>query len=204
MIATYFHPVPGINEDEQRELISMFCEVWGDVTVCNYGHAQYHPRFDGMQRMLETYPEVTTPGYRDQCFFRWLAFDMARFSGPLLLMDYDVFPKRKIDLTWFAESFSRPTVLDNTNPCCVFLPDAAFLTQIIDMLSQPTEPRNEPDGLHIGDAVFGQHWKSIGETASVVSEFPDTTTNMIHFANRFVPVDKCMVIRDTLKAIGPS
>ena len=201
IIATYFQPVPGINEDEQRELIAMFYEAWGDVTVCNFGQAQYHPRFNEMTEMLESYPEVTTPGYRDQCFFRWLAFDMARFSGPLLLMDYDVFPVRKIDLTKFAETFARPTVLDSyANPCCVFLPDAGFLSEIIDMLFLPTEPQNEPTGPHIGDnAVFCQHWQAIGGTASVVAEFPDTTADMIHFANRFVPKDKLRVIKETLR-----
>lgn len=164
--------------------------------------ARQHPRFSELSERLATYPEVTPPGYRDQCFYRWLAFDQRRIKGPLILMDYDVFPQRPIDLQWFADAFTEPTVLNGTNPCAVYLPDASFLSSIIDMLFWQTDPDKEDAGPHIGDnTIFHKQWSRIGNSVNIVSEYPSHEHNLIHFANRFCPRDKPKIIRDTMRSL---
>lgn len=204
-IATYFHPVPGLSEVDNRETLALFCEKWGRSNVTRFGisSARSHPRFNELTELLATYPEVTPTGYRDQCFYRWLAYDQRRIKGPLLLMDYDVFPQRTVDLQRLADSFDKPTVLNGTNPCAVYLPDARFLSTIIDMLFLSTEPDQEEAGLHIGDnTVFHKQWQKIGGSVNIVSEYPSNGCNLIHFANRFVPANKAAVIRSTLKNLA--
>lgn len=203
-LATYFHPVANLNESEHRETLSLFCDAWKPVGIMQFGisSARQHPRFNELAERLATYPEVTPPGYRDQCFYRWLAFGQRRIKGPLILMDYDVFPQRPIDLQWFADSFTEPTVLNGTNPCAVFLPDATFLNSIIDMLFWTTDPDEEESGLHIGDnTIFHKQWLRIGNSVNIVSEYPSNEHNLIHFANRLCPRDKPKIIRETMRSL---
>lgn len=199
VIATYFHPVKDIDEQGQRELIELFRSQWEDTVVCGIEDAKQHPRFEELQSLLATYQEVTPQGYRDQCFFRWLAFDQMQHQGPLLILDYDVFSACGHSLEWCNERYQRPTVLNQTNPCAVYLPEASFLSHIVDMLFLPTIPNQETNGLHIGDnSVFGEHWRAIGDCIDIVSTYPETHTGLIHFANRFCPHDKPKIIRETL------
>jgi len=199
VIATYYSPVNGINEDEQRELLRMFHAAWTGVIQCDMSQAELHPRFHDMKEMLATYPEVTPQGYREHCFFRWLAFDQMQHQGPLLILDYDVFSTQSHSIEWCNERYQRPTVLNQTNPCAVYLPDASFLSDIVGMLFLPTIPNQEENGPHIGDnSVFGEHWRAIGDCVDIVSTYPETHTGLIHFANRFCPHDKPKIIRETL------
>lgn len=202
MIATYFHPVAGIGEQGQRQLLDLFSREWIDSCQFGLSLAKRHPRFYELEKLLSTYPEVTPQGYRDQCFFRWLAYDQVRYDGPLLILDYDVFSVQHRQMQWFTDRYQRPTVLNQTNPCAVFLPDATFLSKIVDMLFLQTVPNEEPSGLHIGDnTVFGEHWRAIGDCDDIVSTYPDTHTGLVHFANRFCPYNKATIVAETMLSL---
>jgi hypothetical protein len=201
MFATYFEPVAGIDASEEQELLSMFCETWPGVVVCDEFDAASHPRYLELRRLLQSYPEVTPPGYRAACFLRWLAFDAFTTQGPMLLLDYDVYPRfaDACDLDWFVDRFDRPTILDRLNPCMLFLPDASFLASIVDMLFLPTIPNKEPDGPHIGDnTVFDQHWESIGGSISFDVTRPDGDGRFLHFSNNFVAGCRPEAVRSAL------
>lgn len=202
MIATYYHPVVSINESEQRQVLNLFLSAWRDSRQFGMSLAELHPRFLELEALISAYPEVTPPGYRDQCFFRWLAFDQMQHQGPLLLLDYDVFSVQDLPMQWFLDRYKHPTVLNQTNPCAVFLPDAGFLRNIVDMLFLPTAPNQEPSGPHIGDnTVFCKHWRAIGDCDDIVSTYPDTHTGLVHFANRFCPRNKAKIIRETMRSL---
>ena len=199
LIATYYTPVRDINEHEQRELLRMFHDAWPGSIQCDQSQAELHPRFSEMQALLKTYPEVTPHGYRDQCCFRWLAFNTIANDGPILLLDYDVFPRKPLSLEWLVDRFDKPTILNGSNPAAVYLPDARILTAIVDMLFRDTIANEEPEGLHIGDnTVFGQHWQTIGQCTDLVSTYPDCTADAIHFPNRACPRDRSRVISETM------
>lgn len=204
MIATYFSPVPMIDETKQIQILNLFMPMWKGACQVGLSQAKQHARFDDMVNLLSTYPEVTPRGYRDQCFFRWLAFDvMSQRGAPILILDYDVFPLVDNAFQWLADRFTRPTVLNYTNPCAVFLPDACVLSTIVKMLFMPTIPDSEPSGLHVGDnTVFAQHWRNIGDTADVVSEYPCHAKQLLHFANRCCPNNKPEVIRNMLHLLN--
>lgn len=207
MLLTYFEPLRTIDSREQLEVLNMFRRAWhgfscqGVVSYEKYP-AQFHPRFNELSELLKTYPEVTPAGYREQCFFRWLAFSqVASNKEPLLILDYDVFPVgTPVDLQWFQARFDKPTLLNDVNPCAVFLPDGSFLNAIVEMLFLPVVPDVEACGLHVGDnTVFAQHWKTIGgEFASVVSYPPDVQPPLVHFANSYVVGNKADFIRGHL------
>lgn len=200
MIATYYAPVALMEAADQLEMLGVFSSGWRGADVCCLNDAMRHPRFRELEALLADYPEITPPGYRAQCFYRWLAYAVRYETGPLLLVDYDVLPWNHHPMEWFAEQYMQPTCLDGLNPCLVFLPDAGFLATVVDMLFKFTVPAIECGLPHIGDnTVFERHWEAIGGgVARLVTEYPNRRGRFVHFANRHVPHNKAAIMRAML------
>ena len=84
-VYTYYDQVPGINIEEEKQLIRLWEISWKKhgwtPIVLSIQTAMKHPEFHAYHNHIKSLPSICPPGYDAACFLRWIAMEWAMMTA---------------------------------------------------------------------------------------------------------------------------
>jgi hypothetical protein len=193
-IATYFEPLtPKFSKENHEDLRALWSEIWRglgfDVAILGVGYAWEHPLYQNLLEKVSAFPSLNDASYERHCFLRWAALGAWSLQnpGPVLFMDYDVFPTASFD-RFPQGGFAPASMTIGDIPSCIFLNGSAAVSTIENILAAFMAFRPVKHCGHVSDQTILSNSRPIFDAHSDkamrcygVPGWEDS--DLVHFAN---------------------